>query len=171
MWSKGAKTLLKKNAPSSRYRYEDLISPDYLENIILTHELKFPQELVGAISYQNFWCVWQRKTPFLPRNSRGTKTGTRVHSDAPPERQPERGYVRMFPWNEKTGTRVRSPKPPFYETAAPLCPLELAWAMNILPFSGFTCMHPYWGPPTAHHPHKQPPHLQSSILKGAARIV
>ena len=30
----------------------------------------------------------------------GTKTGTRVHSDVPPERKPERGYVRMFPWNE-----------------------------------------------------------------------
>ena len=28
----------------------------------------------------------------LPR----TKTGTRVHSDVPPERKPERGYVRMF---------------------------------------------------------------------------
>ena len=55
-----------------------------------------------------------------------TKTGTRVHSDVPPERKPERGYIRMFPRNEnrnegtftcspgtKTGTRVRSPKPPF----------------------------------------------------------
>ena len=35
-----------------------------------------------------------------------TKTGTRVHSDVPPEREPERGYVRMFPrnknWNEGT---------------------------------------------------------------------
>ena len=31
----------------------------------------------------------------------GTKTGTRVHSDVPPERKPERGYVRMFPRNEK----------------------------------------------------------------------
>ena len=30
----------------------------------------------------------------------GTKTGTRVHSDVPPERKPERGYVRMFPRNE-----------------------------------------------------------------------
>ena len=33
--------------------------------------------------------------------SSGTKTGTRVHSDVPPERKPERGYVRVFPWNEK----------------------------------------------------------------------
>ena len=33
--------------------------------------------------------------------SPGTKTGTRVHSDVPPERKPEeRGYVRMFPQNE-----------------------------------------------------------------------
>ena len=32
--------------------------------------------------------------------SPGTKTGTRVHSDVPPERKPERGHVRMFPWNE-----------------------------------------------------------------------
>ena len=50
--------------------------------------------------------------------------------DVPPERKPERGYIRMLPRNEngnegrfgcspgtKTGTRVLSPKPPFYETA------------------------------------------------------
>ena len=53
-----------------------------------------------------------------------------VLADVPPERKPERGYIRMFPRNEnrnegtfacspgtKTGTRVHSPKPPFYETA------------------------------------------------------
>ena len=28
------------------------------------------------------------------------KTGTRVHSDVPPKRKPERGYIRMFPRNE-----------------------------------------------------------------------
>ena len=28
------------------------------------------------------------------------ETGTRVHSDVPPERKPERGYARMFPRNE-----------------------------------------------------------------------
>ena len=41
---------------------------------------------------------------------RGTKTGTRVHSDVPLERKPERGYVRMFPqnekWNEGTFTKT-----------------------------------------------------------------
>ena len=53
-----------------------------------------------------------------------------VLADDPPERKPERGYIRMFPRNEnrnegtfacspgmKTGTRAHSPKPPFYETA------------------------------------------------------
>ena len=53
-----------------------------------------------------------------------------VLADVPPERTPERGYIRMFPRNKnrkegtfacspgtKTGTRVHSPKPPFYETA------------------------------------------------------
>ena len=53
-----------------------------------------------------------------------------VLADVPPERKPERGYIRMFPRNEnrnegtfacspgtKTGASVRSPKPPFYETA------------------------------------------------------
>ena len=53
-----------------------------------------------------------------------------VLADVPPERKPERGYIRMFPQNEnrndgmfacspgtKTRTRVRSPKPPFYEPA------------------------------------------------------
>ena len=52
-----------------------------------------------------------------------------VLADVPPERKQERGYIRMFPRNEKrnegtfacssgtkTGTRARSPKPPFYET-------------------------------------------------------
>ena len=29
------------------------------------------------------------------------ETGTRVHTDVPPKRKPERGYVRMFPWSEK----------------------------------------------------------------------
>ena len=43
--------------------------------------------------------------------------------DFPPERKLERGYVRMFPRNEKTRTRVHSPKPPFHETAL-LLPLE-----------------------------------------------
>ena len=33
--------------------------------------------------------------------SPGTKTGTRVHSDVPPERTPERGYIPMFLRNEK----------------------------------------------------------------------
>ena len=32
--------------------------------------------------------------------SPGTKTGTMAHSDVPPERKPERGYIRMFPWNK-----------------------------------------------------------------------
>ena len=53
-----------------------------------------------------------------------------VLADVPPEREPERGCIRMFPRNEnqneatfacspgtKTGTRAHSPKPPFYETA------------------------------------------------------
>ena len=64
-----------------------------------------------------------------------------VLADVPPERKPERGYIRMFPWNEnrneatfacspgtKTGTRARSPKPPFYETAL-LSPSELFLCM------------------------------------------
>ena len=53
-----------------------------------------------------------------------------VLAAVPPERNPERGYIRMFPQNEnrnegtfacspgtKTRTSVHSPKPPFYETA------------------------------------------------------
>ena len=48
-----------------------------------------------------------------------TKTGTRVHSDVPPERKPERGYVRMFPRKKKPERgyiRQNHPftKPPFY---------------------------------------------------------
>ena len=42
-----------------------------------------------------------------------TKTGTRVHSDVPPERKPERGYVRMFPRNENRneGTFAKTTEP------------------------------------------------------------
>ena len=60
-----------------------------------------------------------------------------VLADVPPERKPERGYIRMFPRNDnrnegtfacsprtKTGMRVHSPKPPFYETAL-LSPSDL----------------------------------------------
>ena len=52
--------------------------------------------------------------------SPGTKTGTRVHSDVPPERKPERGYVRMLPRNEKPERghiRQNHPfgKPPFWQ--------------------------------------------------------
>ena len=39
--------------------------------------------------------------------SPGTKTGTRVHSDVPLERKPERGYVRMFP-NRNEGTFTKT---------------------------------------------------------------
>ena len=46
----------------------------------------------------------------------GTKTGTRVHSDVPPERKPERGRTFAFSPRTKTGKRAYSPKPPFYET-------------------------------------------------------
>ena len=52
-----------------------------------------------------------------------------VLADVPPEREPERGYIQVFPPNEnrnegafgcfpgtKTGTRVHSLKPPSHET-------------------------------------------------------
>ena len=64
------------------------------------------------------------------RNLKGWFSKRVVLADVPPERKPERGYVRMLPRNEnrsegtfacspgtKTGTRAHSPKPPFYETA------------------------------------------------------
>ena len=39
-----------------------------------------------------------------------------VLADVPPERKPERGYVRMHvPPERKTATRARSPKPPFWK--------------------------------------------------------
>ena len=36
----------------------------------------------------------------LGGTQKGGFAGTRVHSDVPPERKPERGYIRMFPRNE-----------------------------------------------------------------------
>ena len=54
-----------------------------------------------------------------PRNETPERNpGTRVHSDVPPERKQERGYIRMFPRNENKneGTFAQnhpSTKPPF----------------------------------------------------------
>ena len=80
------------------------------------------------------------------------KKRRRVLTNVPPERKPERRYIRMFPRNEnrnkgtfgcspgtKTGTRVRShvpperkperglhsPKPPFCETALLCLPVKI----------------------------------------------
>ena len=75
--------------------------------------------------------------------SPGTKTGTRVHSDDPPERKPERGYIRMFPRNEnrsegmerkifETGTRAHSPKPPLI-TKPPFGPPVNQKALHLVP--------------------------------------
>ena len=50
--------------------------------------------------------------------SPGTKTGTRVHSDVPPERKPERGTFACPP-GTKTGTRAHSPKHPFTKPPFP----------------------------------------------------
>ena len=59
---------------------------------------------------------WQRVV-FQKGGFGGTKTGTRVHSDVPPERKPETRVRSHVPPETKTGTRAHSPKPPFYETA------------------------------------------------------
>ena len=93
-----------------------------------------------------FWSKWpfaepdfsihktktDRNGPFWPKIGGWQKGGFQKGglADVPPERKPERGYIRMFSQNEnrnegmfacsprtKTGTRVHSPKPPFYETA------------------------------------------------------
>ena len=73
-----------------------------------------------------------------------------VLADVPPERKPERGYIRMFPRNEnrnegtfacspgtKTATRLHSdvprahsPKPPLYETAL-LSPSEFRMSQDL----------------------------------------
>ena len=65
-----------------------------------------------------------------------------VLADVPPEREQERGYIRVFPGTktgmrvrlhvppeQKTGTRVHSPKQPCYETAL-LFPREKITAIN-----------------------------------------
>ena len=55
--------------------------------------------------------------------SPGTKTGRRAHSDVPPERKTERGYVRMFPQNENR-SEGRLAKTTLLRNR-PLSPLEL----------------------------------------------
>ena len=52
------------------------------------------------VHLRGFTKGWLSKRVFFGGCSPATKTGTRVHSDAPPERKPERGYVRMFPRNQ-----------------------------------------------------------------------
>ena len=54
--------------------------------------------------------------------SPGTETGTRVHSDVPPERKQERGHVRMFHRNEKPERGYARQSHPF--TKPPCCFLE-----------------------------------------------
>ena len=85
----------------------------------------------GTVGARSFFGGWQKggfpKRVVLP--------------DVPPERKPERGYIRMFPRNEnrnestfacspgtKTGTRAQAPTPPFYETAL-LSPSEFLHLM------------------------------------------
>ena len=51
------------------------------------------------------------------RCSPGTNTGTRVHSDVPPERKPEAGYVPMFPRNESRNGGTFAKTTFFYGTA------------------------------------------------------
>ena len=71
----------------------------------------------------------------------GMKTGTRVHSDVPPEREPERGYVHMFPRNENRNEGTFA-KPPFYETVL-LSPSECLnhfVPIHVCSTEGFGCV-------------------------------
>ena len=63
------------------------------------HEAVVSLSLLDPDCYRGSTKGWFSKRVVLadvPRN----ETGTRVHSDAPPERKAERGYLRMFPRNE-----------------------------------------------------------------------
>ena len=62
--------------------------------------------------------------------SPGTRTGTRVHSDVPPERELERGYVRMFPRNERPERGYVRQNHPFAKP--PLCLISISKA-QVLP--------------------------------------
>ena len=68
---------------------------------------------------------WQKEHVTYRGLPKGWFSKRVVLADVPPERKPERGYIRMFPQNvnrnggtfacspgTKTGTRVHSPKPP-----------------------------------------------------------
>ena len=79
-------------------------APRLFKNLGLTKGW-FPKGWFPKGWFPKGWFWWM-----FPRNenrnegtfacSPGTETGTRVRSDVPPERKPERGYVRMFPLNE-----------------------------------------------------------------------
>ena len=105
------------------------------------------------------FAVWNR----TPRNRIRPVSDKRVFSkrvvlaDVPPERKPERGYIRMFPKNEnrnegtfacspgtKTGTRACSPKPPFKPPCyLPRIPLKRGWTASKI---GVLCLSSFWGP-------------------------
>ena len=53
------------------------------------HPLQFGGSHKGGFQKEWFWRMFYRN-----------ETWTRLHSGVPPERKPERGYVRMFPRNE-----------------------------------------------------------------------
>ena len=59
----------------------------------------------------------------------GAKTGTKIHSDVPLERQLERGHVRMFPRNENQNEGTFA-KTNLYETAL-LSPNE-TWGISTI---------------------------------------
>ena len=63
-------------------------------------------------SHQSRYTVPLRCPHDFRRNPKRWFSKRVVLADVPPERKPERVYVRMFPRNEKTGTRVRSHVPP-----------------------------------------------------------
>ena len=70
--------------------------------------------------------------------SPGTKTGTRVHSDVPPERKPEQVYIRMFPQNEKPERGYVRQDHPFTKPLLFVYQLTLAFARRFPAFGAFT---------------------------------
>ena len=126
------KGVITKGVFSLEESLKSLDSLEILENG--RNVLCFPQsggsleylESLNSLENGLFWKDPFSKRPLFPnpkggfgRCSPGTKAGTRAHSDVPPERNPEWGYVRMFPRKEKRneGTFAKTTllqNPPFY---------------------------------------------------------
>ena len=112
--SLSVETVLKQKNPRGRVNREVQTGPVLLwSNLVLTTEPKLPCEGHFAGCCVGFFLVLFCYIPSAQKSGVDKRVVSKrvVFADVPLERKPERGYIGMFPQNEKAGTRVRSNVP------------------------------------------------------------